>query len=79
MIYFIRFYSQLTSRDNAIVNLIAGVSIGLIYFILNRCKFGVDNAKTDRHSCIHGVCQRRQPNVKLMSLMLREVITKQTK
>ncbi len=79
---FIRFYSQLTSSNNAIVSFIARLAVSnkqsyirsnILYIKL---KYGADITKTDIHECINFVHQKCQPNAELVSLigMLNELI-----
>ncbi len=82
VIRFIRFYSRLTSSDNAIVSFIARLAMSnkqsylrsnILYF---KWKYGADITKTDIHECINFVHQNYQPNAELVSLigMLNELI-----
>ncbi len=85
VIRFIRFYSRLTSSDNAIVSFTARLAMSnmQIYIRSNilyiKWTYGTDITKTDIHECINFVHQKCQPNVELVSLigMLNELIDTQ--
>ncbi len=82
VIRFIRFYSRLTSSDNAIVSFIARLAISNKHSYLRsnilyiKWKYGADITKTDIHECINFVHQNCQTNAELISLigMLNQLI-----
>ncbi len=85
VIRFIRFYSRLTSSDNAIVSFIARLAMSNKQSYLSsnilyiKWKYGADITKTYIHECINFVHQKCQPNAELVSLisMLKELIDTQ--
>ncbi len=82
VIRFIRFYSQITSSDNASVSFIARIAMSNEQSYLRsnilciKWKYGADITKTDIHECINFVHQKCLPNAELVSLigMVNELI-----